>query len=284
VVAGSLLYTVIVRDITARVEAERAVRKLNDELEQRVAERTTQLQLANKELEAFSYSVSHDLRAPLRGINGWSQALLEDYGDTLDPQAQQYLGRVRSEAQRMNALIDDMLQLARLTRAEMHREVVDLSALARSIAARLSEAEPERQVEVVVQDGLSAEGDRRLLEVALTNLLSNAFKFTGKVAAAQIEVGRAEPPGERPFFVRDNGAGFNMAYASKLFAPFQRMHSAAEFPGTGVGLAIVQRVIQRHGGRVWADSRSGEGATFLFTLAPASGERAEGLTRTPTEV
>jgi light-regulated signal transduction histidine kinase (bacteriophytochrome) len=249
-------------EIAERKQAEERINILNQELEKHTAQLTT----ANKELETFSYSVSHDLRAPLRGIDGWSQALLEDYGDRLDQQGREYLDRVRSEAQRMGQLIDDMLQLSRLTRAEMRQEPVNLSALAQTIAASLQETEPGRQVEFSIQAGLSAKGDAHLLEVALSNLLGNAFKFTGRRALARIEFGQTEAQGRRAFFVRDNGAGFDMAYAEKLFGAFQRLHKATEFPGTGVGLATVQRVIHRHGGRVWAEAAVDDGATFYFTL------------------
>jgi PAS domain S-box-containing protein len=254
------------QDITARKQAEEEIRKLNSELEQRVRERTLQLENTNKELEAFSYSVSHDLRAPLRGIDGWSQALLEDYQDKLDDQGRQYIGRVRSETQRMGRLIDDMLQLSRLTRADMVREKVDLSALAQSIIGRLTVEDPHRQVEFIIHPEIIAEGDAHLLEVAFINLLGNSFKFTAKCADARIEFGQTELEGERVFFVRDNGAGFDMTYAQKIFGAFQRMHKASEFPGSGVGLAIVQRVIHRHGGRIWADAEVGRGASFYFTL------------------
>jgi PAS domain S-box-containing protein len=257
---------ILTLDITERRKAEEEIRRLNAELEQRVIERTSQLEAANKELEAFSYSVSHDLRAPLRGIDGWSQALLEDYGGQLDEQGQTYLNRVRSETQRMGQLIDDMLELSRITREEMRTGRVSLSTIARTIAAQLQESEPKRHIEFDIQPGLIAHGDARLLDVALSNLLSNAFKFTGKIPNAHIEFGQTEMQGERVFFVRDNGAGFDMAFAKKLFGAFQRMHKPSEFPGTGVGLAIVQRIIHRHRGRVWAESTVNHGATFYFTL------------------
>lgn len=255
-----------VKDITARKQAEQEIRKLNVELEQRVRERTAQLETTNKELEAFSYSVSHDLRAPLRGIDGWSQALFEDYHEKLDEQGKQYIDRVRSETQRMGHLIDDMLQLSRLTRAEINREEVDLSALAQVIVERLKQEEPHRRVEVNIHAGMIADCDSNLLEAVLSNLLENAFKFTSKREDARIEFGQTELEGQRVFFVRDNGAGFDMAYAQKLFGAFQRMHKASEFPGTGVGLATVQRIIHRHGGRVWSEAEPGRGAVFYFTL------------------
>lgn len=252
-------------DHTERRRAETALR-----------ESQAQLEAANKELEAFAYSVSHDLRAPLRGIDGWSLALLEDYGEQLNGTALEYLDRVRTEAQRMGRLIDDMLQLSRVTRADMKRSPVNLAYLAHTIVARLKEAQPERQVTVIIQPNLIAQGDPHLLEIMLTNLFDNAFKFSSHRAEARIEFGclpHASSPspswrgeGGEVYFVRDNGAGFNMAYASKLFGAFQRMHKASEFPGTGIGLAIVQRIIHRHGGQVWAETEVGQGATFYFTL------------------
>jgi PAS domain S-box-containing protein len=253
-------------DITERKQAEDEIRNLNAELEQRVRERTAQLEITNKELEAFAYSVSHDLRAPLRGIDGWSQALLEDYQDKLDEQGRQYINRVRSETQRMGHLIEDMLQLSRLTRAEMRTEKVDLSALARAVIERLKMEEPNREVKFDIQENLVARGDAHLLESVLSNLLGNAFKFTSKCADARIELGQVKMEGQPVFFVRDNGAGFDMDYSQKLFGAFQRMHKTTEYPGTGIGLATVQRVIHRHGGRVWAEAKVNEGATFYFII------------------
>ena len=256
------------RDITEQKHAQEEIRQLNRELEQRVKDRTMQLEASNRELEAFAYSVSHDLRAPLRGIDGWSMALIEDYGPKLDGQGQQYLKRVRMETQRMGCLIDDLLKLSRLSRVEMQRESVDLTALAHSIAARLKEAEPTRHLEFVIQEGLLAGGDAHLLEIVLSNLLSNAAKFTGPRPVARIEFGQTKRTGELAFYVRDNGVGFDMVYAGNLFGAFQRLHKHAEFPGTGIGLATAQRVLRRHGGRIWAEARPQEGATFYFTIGP----------------
>jgi light-regulated signal transduction histidine kinase (bacteriophytochrome) len=253
-------------DVTERLRAEEEVRRLNEELEQRVRERTAELEAANKELEAFSYSVSHDLRAPLRGIDGWSLALVEDYGGQLDARAQQYLERVRSETRRMGALIEDLLKLSRLTRSDMRRQAVDLSMIAEDIAARLIATNPARRIEFQIEPGMTVNGDAGLLEAALTNLLGNAVKFTGPRDVSRIHFGLCEQNGVAAFFIRDNGVGFDMSYAGKLFGAFQRLHKASDFPGTGIGLATVQRIIHRHGGRVWADAGVDKGATFYFTI------------------
>jgi PAS domain S-box-containing protein len=253
-------------DITDRKQAEEEIRKLNAELEQRVIDRTARLNATNKELESFAHSVSHDLRAPLRGIDGWSLALLEDYGERLDDQARQYLKLVRAETQQMGRLIDDLLKLSRITRAEMQLAPIDLTAMASRIAGRLQEERPDHRIEFIIQPGLRADGDGQLLEIALSNLLDNAIKFTGKQTQARIEFGEAEADEGKAFFVRDNGVGFDMSYAPKLFGAFQRLHKTSEFPGTGIGLATVQRIIHRHGGRIWAEAKTDRGATFYFTL------------------
>ena len=247
-------------------QSERRYRKLSEDLEQRVIERTAELHVANKELESFSYSVSHDLRAPLRSIDGFSQALLEDYGDKLDPEGLENLGRVRAATQRMGHLIDDLLNLARVTRAGMQRQTVDLSAMAPEVMADLLRAEPDREVELDIAHGLKVDGDERLLRVALENLLGNALKFTRGRSPAHIEIGVMEHGGKRTYYVRDDGAGFDMAYSEKLFGAFQRLHGTAEFEGTGIGLATVHRIIRRHGGQIWAEGAVGKGATFYFTL------------------
>ncbi len=235
-------------------------------LERKVEERTAQLEAANKELEAFSYSVSHDLRAPLRSVDGFAQALLEDYGDKLDDFGKQNLQRVRAAASRMGMLIDDLLKLSRVTRSEMRREKSDLSAIAKSIAQSLEEAEPERKVDFKIEDGLAVDGDPRLLRVALENLLLNAWKYTSRHDHARIEFGRSKENGKSIFYVRDDGAGFDPRYANRLFGAFQRLHGVAEFPGTGIGLATVQRIIRRHGGEVWAEAEVEKGATFYFSV------------------
>jgi PAS domain S-box-containing protein len=256
----------LVYDISERKRAEDEVRRLAAELESRVRERTAELTAANKELESFAYSVSHDLRAPLRGINGFSALLLDEYGDKLDGPGHEYLSRIRRAATRLDTLINDLLQLSRLTRQEMRREAVDLGRLAREILDERIRSEPQREVDVRVQPACKAYGDPQLLRVVMENLIDNAWKYTKNVARPQIEFGRETGADEHTFFVRDNGAGFDMAYADRLFQLFQRLHREEEFQGTGVGLSIAKRLIERHGGRIWATGALGEGATFYFTL------------------
>jgi light-regulated signal transduction histidine kinase (bacteriophytochrome) len=243
-------------------EANARLSIANEDLQQAKAASDT----ANRELEAFSYSVAHDLRAPLRSIDGFSQALLEDCADVLDDTGKRHLRYVREAAQDMAALIDALLGLARVTRSELRRGPVDLAEIARHILAQLQRTTNGRAVEIAIADELPVQGDERLLRSLLENLLGNAWKFTRHRAVARIEVGLTSQNGEAVYFVRDNGAGFDMAYASKLFGAFQRLHSAAEFEGTGIGLATVQRIVKRHGGRIWAEGEMDRGATFSFTL------------------
>ncbi|SER45928.1 PAS domain S-box-containing protein [Nitrosomonas sp. Nm51] len=260
-VTDEIYFDGILEDVSERKEAERKIRQLNDGLRAR----SVALETINQELEAFSYSVSHDLRAPLRAIDGFSRTLLNEYTDRLDEKGRDRLCRVRAAAQRMANLIDDLLKLSRITRAELKRESVDLSQLAGEVIALLREDEPERTVRFSIQPGMIAHGDARLLRVVMDNLLGNAWKFTNHRAEAAIEVG-CNPDETLTYFVRDNGAGFDMAYADKLFGAFQRLHDASEFSGTGIGLATVQRVIHKHGGRIWARSAVDQGAVFYFTL------------------
>ena len=247
-------------------DSEAEIRILNDDLDQRISERTAQLEIAYKEMEQFAYSVSHDLRAPLRSIDGFSLALLEDYEDILDEGGKNYLRRVRSATQKMAQLIDDILKLSRITRCELALETVNLTKMAEIIADELHSAEPERMVEFVIAKGLKTSGDSALLKVVLNNLLGNAWKFTGSHAEARIEFGSAKVDGKTAFFIRDDGAGFDAKYADKLFVTFQRLHSEQEFSGTGIGLSLVQLIIHRHGGTVWGEGAVEHGATFWFTI------------------
>jgi light-regulated signal transduction histidine kinase (bacteriophytochrome) len=253
-------------EVVERQQAEHRAQELNQGLRQAIIE----LKAVNKELEAFSYSVSHDLRAPLRGIDGFSQALLEDCLEQLDATGQDYLRRIRSATQRMGQLIDDLLTLSRVTRSDMHIESVPLSELASRICTDLQQVDPERQVEFEIQPDLVTQGDPRLLHVLLDNLLNNAWKFTSKHLQATIEFGAIVQENSVPvYFVRDNGVGFDMTFIDKLFKPFQRLHGMREFPGNGIGLATVQRIVHRHGGQVWAEGVLNQGATFYFTLTEA---------------
>jgi len=252
---GTGLLYAAARDVTEAKQSEESVRKAKEAAD-----------IANQELEAFSYSVAHDLRAPLRAINGFAQALLEDYAPAFDATGADYLTRITSASQRMGSLIDALLDLSRVTRTDLRREAVNLSRLAEPIARQLRAGEPDRQVDFVCAEALEVEGDPPLLSVLLENLLGNAWKFTGRTPTAKVELGVMGGDDGPVFYVRDNGAGFDASYCHKLFAPFQRLHSSKEFGGTGVGLATVQRIVRRHEGRVWADARVGEGATFYFTL------------------
>jgi light-regulated signal transduction histidine kinase (bacteriophytochrome) len=262
-----ILVTSALRDISQRKQTEQKVTRLNEQLEQRAAE----LEAANKELEAFSYSVSHDLRSPLHSIDGFSQVLLEDYANRLDAEGQEHLKHVRSSCQQMEEIIDALLALSKMMRTEMFRQRVDLSVLACQVADELKARAPDRAVDFVIANDLTADADPQLLRVVLENLLNNAWKFTSKQPRARIEVGSLlQSNGEQVFYVRDDGAGFDMENAPKLFTPFKRLHKASDFQGTGIGLATVQRVVSRHGGKIWASAAVDHGATFCFTLAAAN--------------
>ena len=259
---GESSFVFVIRDVTELTRVEDEALHLN-----------AQLEAANQELETLAYSVSHDLRAPLRSIDGFSQILLEEYGDRLPARAGDYFQRMQAAAQRMAQLIDDLLQLSRVTRIELCRDDLDLALFARVVASDLQTAEASRDVAFVIHEPLKATGDANLVRLVLENLLGNAWKFTGNVQRATIEVGAKQDDGEVVYFVRDDGAGFDMAYAAKLFTPFQRLHAASEFPGTGIGLATVRRIVNRHGGRVWAEGVPERGATFYFTLSPGTAGR-----------
>lgn len=256
----------IVRDITARKRAEREILQLNENLERKVAERTHELQRSNEELEAFSYSLAHDLRTPLRGISGFSAVLAASCADKLDANGLDYLRRIQAAVGRMGDLIDDMLALAHAGRVKLQRQHVDLSDIARELSSILRNADPLRRVEFVIAPGIAADADPELMRISLDHLLGNAWKFTLKRESAIIEFGLTNVGGKPVYFVRDNGIGFDPAFSSKLFGQFQRLHTANEYDGTGIGLAIVARVIRRHGGRVWAEGAVGQGAAFYFTL------------------
>ena len=261
-------FVVVMQDISERKQCEKKIRHMNEELVQRVRERTSELEASNKELEAFCYAVAHDLRTPLRGISGFSNVLLEDHCHQLDEAGKKHLLRIGSVAGRMGHLIDDLLKLSQVTRSKLRSEKVDLSALACEIRRALEEQEPERRVEMVIPARIEADGDPILIRLVLDNLLGNAWKYTGKQAQAKVELGKTAIDGEPVYYVRDNGIGFDMAYVSKIFAPFQRLHRVGEFEGNGIGLATVQRIVTRHGGRVWAEGEVDKGATFYFTLRP----------------
>jgi light-regulated signal transduction histidine kinase (bacteriophytochrome) len=257
------------QEIAERERAQMDLERLNAELERRVRERTAELQTTNHELEAFVYSVSHDLRAPLRGVNGWSRALVEEFRGDMDERALEYLNRIRSEGQRMAFLIEDLLRLSRISRVEIQAARVDLSKLAEAVTTRVREGHPNRQIEFCILPGMLTLSDAGLLEVVLTNLVDNAVKFTSREPMARIDLGQTRQNDQDVFYVRDNGIGFDMAHADRIFGPFQRLHNAHEFPGTGIGLATARRIVQRHGGSIWAESKPGDGATFYFTLDSA---------------
>lgn len=253
-------------DMTEREKAESEVRRLNAELEERVAQRTDEIDAANRELAAFTYSVSHDLRAPLRTIDGFSRILLSSYAERLDDQGRHYIDRIRAGTQTMSRLIDDLLRLSRATQGDLHPEGLNLSDIVRAVADEFLEQYPDRKVEIKIADNVFVHGDGRYLRLAIENLLSNAFKYTAGKETAEIEFGCFEERDETVYLIRDNGAGFDMSYADKLFRPFQRLHNVAEFEGSGIGLATVYNIVRRHRGRMWAEGAVGRGASFYFTL------------------
>jgi PAS domain S-box-containing protein len=263
---GSRGFFELANDITERKQAEQELKLHRERLEELVADRTAQLNVSNKELEAFCYTVSHDLRSPLRSVSGFSHMLMEDYAKSLDTKAINYLQHIRDSVQRMDRLIDDLLNLARVSRVELRQEKVNLSAIAHEVVDQLKLGYPDRRVEYVVEGDLVVQGDPGLLRVVLENLLDNAWKFTAQTTNAKVEFGSYNSDDKTVYYVRDNGAGFNMDSMGKLFDAFQRLHASNDFPGTGIGLASVQRIIQRHGGEVWAEGEVGKGATFYFTI------------------
>jgi len=264
--AGTQARVALCNDVTEQVRAREQILQLNSELEERVRQRTAELESANRELESFSYSVSHDLRAPLRHLDGYCSILREEFGGRLDASGANCLERIGTAVRKMDELINDMLQLAQVSREGITREPVSLSSLATELLAELQHSQPQRSVAVRIADGVEVRGDRGLLRLAMENMLTNAWKYTGKTADAVIEFGMLSKEGQPVYFLRDNGAGFDMAYADRLFGPFQRLHPAEEFEGTGIGLATVQRIIHRYGGRIWAEGEEGKGAAFYFTL------------------
>ncbi len=257
----------VISDITELRQAHAKIQLMAGELEKQVEERTAQLEFANRELESFSASVSHDLRSPLQSISGFSEILLKAYREKLDETGKDYLSRICRGAERMGELIEDLLNLSHVVQSEMHCAVIDLSLLSREVLADLTQTHPERQVEVFVTGGMLVHADMRLIKVAVENMLRNAWKYTSKVKEPRIEVTeQVEPDGGKTFLIRDNGAGFDMAHAGRLFTAFQRLHESNDYEGTGIGLAIVQRIMQRHGGKIWAEGEPGNGATFFFTF------------------